>query len=203
MPNWCSNIMTVTGPSEDVKRFVAAARGRGHTYNDVYEKDGWEVFDEIRLQAILAHAPELSDREQDLCFHSLYPVPDDVRRFPYDENRAREIAKIAGVSPPEKPGYQWESHYWGVKWGACDTYLANHADDGMTAAADYNFETAWGPAMDWHDKVASDWPTLEFSLEYSEPGMGFEGKALWREGSLQYDDSGPIEYDNEEVEDDQ
>lgn len=177
MPNWCSNTLTVSGPQEDLRRFISAARGREHSYNNFYNNP-WEVFDEIRLTSILSTPPEDSEREVDLSFHRLYPVPADVRSWPYDDGVTAQVAQVTGLKPPEMSGYYWENKHWGVKWGASDSHLNDYGD-----SAEYTFDTAWGPPMEWIHYVANEWPTLGFSLAYEEPGMCFRGEAFWMNGS--------------------
>jgi hypothetical protein len=182
MPNWCNNTLTVSGSHDEVRRFIAAARGREHSYND-FNSQSWEAFDEIRLASIVSTPPEDSEREVDLSFHRLYPVPADVRSWPYDDGVAAKIAKITGLKPPDEFGYYWENRHWGVKWGASDSHLNDLGD-----SAEYSFDTAWGPPMEWMHHVASEWPTLDFSLKYEEPGMCFRGDAQWEGGECIYHD---------------
>jgi hypothetical protein len=36
---------------------------------------------------------------------------------------------------------------------------------------EYEFSTAWSPPEQFLEKVAVQWPALQFVLEYEEPGM--------------------------------
>ena len=193
MPNWCHNNLIVSGPSEDVKRFVSAARGRRHTYNH-FDDNKWDVFDDIRIRSIVSSPPPLSDRIDELSFHALYPIPDKVRCYPYDPGNAIEIAKITGEENVVC-GYTWENSNWGVKWGACDSYSSYEEGSNV---AHYDFDTPWGPACEWHSKVAEDWPTLCFTLNWEEPGVAQTGTIVWQDGCLFSEETNEIEWENEE-----
>lgn len=195
MPNWCSNTLLISGPQEELRRFISAARGREHSYNDFYIEP-WEAFDEIRLASILSTPPEDSEREVVLSFHRLYPVPSDVRSWPYDRGITAEVAKATGLKPPDLSGYEWENKYWGVKWGACDAQLNDHGNE-----VEYLFDTAWGPPIEWLNHVAEQWPGLSFSFRYEESGMGFCGDALWEGGVCIEHNQDCMHPDEEEDED--
>ena len=63
MPDWCSNVLTVSGPVKAVRRFRREARGRSP----------W-----------LASLGRKGAKAQPLCFHSLLPIPPDVLAAGYD-----------------------------------------------------------------------------------------------------------------------
>ena len=177
MPNWCNNNLHVTGPEKDIKLFKAAACAPEQTYNDYRSHEGrWKIHDDIRLKAISQYLPEPGPTVV-FSFHGLYPVPEDYRRFPYDCNRAREIGELVG-EPRTQGGYSWEIENWGCKWGAAESYL-NHVEPTYLS---YAFDTAWAPPLEFLETVSSKWPTLSFEIDYAEPGMGFEGTAVYEGG---------------------
>jgi len=192
MPNWCTNTVEITGPIDDIKRFRRQANGHTQSYNEQFIHDGnaWPIHDDIRLDSLVTTPPELGDVVT-FSFHSLYPVPEEFRCFPYDDTRAVELGELVGVKRPYG-GYQWENIHWGCKWGSCDSELVNEKDTYLH----YEFNTPWGPAIDFFEKISQDWPNLTFELSYDEPGMGFRGESIWEEGSLTTEYS--HEYDCEE-----
>jgi hypothetical protein len=199
MPNWCNNVLTVSGPESDVAAFMKAARGRGHSYNEYPYGNDWGAFDDIRLKVLTQTLPPSPEGpEEDLCFHSLYPVPDYIRCYPYDSGVAARVAKITGETRPVG-GYEWENKNWGVKWGASDPRIQS-SEPGLV---EYVFDTAWGPALDWHKKVSENWPTLHFSLHYEEPGMCFAGDATWEAGVTLDHDEYEYNYEDELNEDEE
>ena len=98
------------------------------------------------------HAKE--QKENPLNFHSLVPVPPEVLS--------------AGHGPS---GYDWELANWGCKWGGCHSQLVDEWEGHL----EYAFDTAWSPPVAFLTKLAPQWPTLIFLLEYEEMGIGFKG----------------------------
>tara|TARA_B100000131_G_scaffold216690_1_gene208294 strand:+ start:1254 stop:1853 length:600 start_codon:yes stop_codon:yes gene_type:complete len=197
MPNWCNNNLNVSGPLEDIARFKATANGPTQSYNDyrTAHNSQWPIHDDVRLKALSQSLPEAGDIVP-FSFHALFPVPEDFRRFPFDCNHARKIGEAVG-EPRPYGGYRWEIDNWGCKWGSVESDLTCEEDTFLQ----YMFDTPWGPPVDFMHKVASDWPTLCFELEYEEPGMGFAGRSEWYSGELQSHDDWELT-DEEEGEDD-
>ena len=185
MPNWCMNSLYITGPEKDIKRFRLKARGPTQSYNSFspHSSENWPLHDDIRLKSMVSSPPAPGD-VADLSFHALYPVPEDFRCFPYDDTRAVELGELVGQMRPYG-GYKWEGTHWGCKWGGCDSSLDVSEDNDLQ----YSFTTAWGPPMEFFEKVAEDWPSLAFHLQYDEPGMGFRGEAIWEEGCLTFENT--------------
>ncbi len=89
-----------------------------------------------------------------LNFHSLVPIPPEVLSAGY-----------------EQAGYKWELRNWGCKWGACSAQVLDEWEGHL----EYVFDTAWSPPIPFLSKLAPEWPTLTFLLDYEEMGMGFKG----------------------------
>ena len=193
MPNWCMNILSVSGEDSLVKKFRNAARGHTQAYNR-FSSVSWPIHDDIRLKAAVSSLPDMGE-VSDLSFHALYPVPEDFMRYPYDCNSAREFGERVGETRPYG-GYGWETTHWGVKWGACRPEVVSEAEE--REFLQYNFETPWGPPTDWLEKVAGDWPNLCFELSYEEPGMGFAGEVQYSNGECCHESTWDIEYDEED-----
>ncbi len=94
-----------------------------------------------------------------LNFHSLVPIPEEVLKGDYDP-----------------AGYNWEMENWGCKWGAQDSTIL----DVRAGFIAYEFLSAWSPPEKFFQTVAVQWPTLEFVLDYEEPGMAFKGLAKFQ-----------------------
>ena len=94
------------------------------------------------------------DEVELLVFDNLVPAPQDIKDSGDD--------------------YQWCVDNWGTKWDASDTF-AQEVTSVNSKAMVYSFITAWSPPEEWVKRVAKLFPTLEFTLEYNEPGMGFSG----------------------------
>lgn len=102
--------------------------------------------------------------------------------------------------------YDWANNNWGTKWGDYDTALYILS----LKCIELVYDTAWGPGLEFITEVLPvKFPTMSFYLEYEEPGMGFGGSVIIREGEVENnsaynfefatDDSGEIlEDDNGE-----
>tara|TARA_R100000808_G_C2131487_1_gene140623 strand:+ start:123 stop:848 length:726 start_codon:yes stop_codon:yes gene_type:complete len=88
--------------------------------------------------------------------------------------------------------YNWSIDNWGTKWDACEGSI----DSEGKYELNFSFDTAWSPPTNWLQKVTERYPSLKFTLEYTEEGMGFEGKAFARDGQL-VNNSMNIEYPDE------
>jgi hypothetical protein len=84
-----------------------------------------------------------------LSFHRLLPIPADVA--------ARDYGDPNG-------GYEWQKLHWGVKWGASSASL-NEGPDGLI----YFFETACYPPLAFLQTISTDYPTLMFTLDFTQP----------------------------------
>jgi hypothetical protein len=107
----------------------------------------------------------------------LYPIPGDVKR---DEDR----------TILSKSEYNWKVENWGTKW---NTY----SDVGLSVmrsevsnrliGIQCEFETAWAPPVGAIQEGSKKFPSLNFTLEYAEPGMAFKGVALYKQGKEYFD----------------
>lgn len=106
--------------------------------------------------------------EIDLDFEAVIPMP-------------RVLSGRKSPSDDKSPTwYDWQVENWGVKWGACDINL--NYDDAIPDVAVYNFNTPWGPAISWQERVIEYFPWLSFSFAWREFGMQFAGEQHGEKG---------------------
>jgi hypothetical protein len=177
MPNWCNNTLNVSGDKKSIASFLKAARGHHAGYKDAHwgnNGDGsWPAHDEVRVKALVKDPAPLYGNEHDFCMNALYPVPQDYRRFPFDDNSARKLGEAVGESR-EYGGYGWQTNNWGCKWDVDGELLESHE-----TFLQYQFDSPWSPPITFFEKIAKDFPTLTFELEYYEPGMGYAGRSTF------------------------
>jgi hypothetical protein len=74
---------------------------------------------------------------------------------------------------------QWRLANWGTKWepnSAGSVVIEEHKINNQPIkTANYQFETAWGPADVWFKRVIVKYKNLKFCLTYSEEGGDFGG----------------------------
>ena len=155
MPNWCFNELTVSGPADELKRFVFATQGLPAKYSLAE----WEK---------RAGAKE-SPTQPFFCFEALVPTPQSVLDVGFSADRDTNAID----------GYHWNVENWGTKWDVYeDAITPEHMGwfEGCTAIQ-FSFDTAWSPPIEWLAKVVEMFPELHFIMAYDEPGMGLKGHA--------------------------
>ena len=80
-----------------------------------------------------------------------------------------------------KDWYNWSIENWGTKWDAGESGTNQDTENVL----DLSFDTAWAPPTPWLQKVTEKYRKLKFTLEYTEEGMGFEGKAFAKDGEME------------------
>ena len=151
MPNWCENRVDICGEEKDIKAFKEKAI-----------KDG--KFE----------------------FKNLIPVPKELlsTTVGYREGlKGTWIKDKDGneIEIPESKLHEWKDKYgatnwydfccskWGTKWDI-DAHIEEDSD-----SISLQFETAWGPATGIFDYIQDNFPELDVSWFYDEPGNELAG----------------------------
>ena len=166
MPNWCDNELRITGPPEQLDRFVQEARGVPPLYGPDRDTDN----------------PPL---EEALCFHNLYPVPDGLleRTYGASAEDEKDLPPVDGC----RSGHDWEVRHWGTKWGPSDSCCEVLATGDGGGEVEYGFSTAWTPPLGFLQHVSTRFPELRFDLRYSEIGCAFQGRFIVQGGDVKLD----------------
>lgn len=121
-------------------------------------------------------------KDHGVDFNSAIPYPPEFQRLD-DLARAYEAAhpdavfKLRPIDGFNSGGREWREQHWGTKWNACDV-SADERDDGLR----YCFDTAWAPPLPAVAMWSKAYPTLAFTLEFSEPLGDFAGTFRARSG---------------------
>lgn len=113
----------------------------------------------------------------------------------------RDRCNVCGGSGEERIGsegwYKWRVAAWGTKWDASFSgpFLALGGEEmdvdasveaqGATltpTVAVYKFDTAWAPPAPFVQSASEQFPDLEFTLRYGEPGEGYAGQLICLSG---------------------
>ena len=101
--------------------------------------------------------------DKPLEMENFIPMPDDVRN---------------GDGSPSR---KWALDNWGTKWGAYECEDVEVTD----SILEYFFCTAWSPFNHNAMKTMSArFPSLNFLLEYEEPGIAFKGQTEAEAGCI-------------------
>jgi hypothetical protein len=158
MPNWCFQNLHVYGKTE---------------------------------QEVLNFVDAIKDKENDGKFslNQLHPIPQclngSVKGFGFDDDKQKEIEAQEAKNKAEcgyANWYDWANAEWDTKWGACDVSYEydGTVKDGHEAII--KFESAWSPATGLIRNISSKFPTLVFSLSYTEESDAFAGVEVFVQG---------------------
>jgi hypothetical protein len=185
-PNWCHNTLDVTGPPDEIRRFVEHAALR---LADLDEEDRAYVnaqHAETEAQAErVATELEPTHVVQPLSFTKDVPEPEDLMERPE-----------SGGSLSMPGWYEWRVTNWGTKWDASFSggSMIAMGQEGMDVeasqesrgaqvvrdAAVYKFDTAWSSPIPWVAAAAQRWPELTLTLQFAEVGSGYAGRVAYR-----------------------
>ena len=186
MPNHTANNFTVTGPKDDVLRFVAQIKG---TDSDIDFNKVLPIPDELRgtsspsriqtqeeIDKIWADWREKKNKGEVGSFEMERPMGLGITQAKYDEF----ILKYGYAD-----WYDWSIFNWGTKWNAYDVteWSINECSEYTTSATIY-YETAWSPATALWLNVSKDYPTLDFYHEFADEGGAFLGSETIRDGRI-------------------
>ena len=167
MPNWCWNLLQVTGNRAGLAEFKKKAKTK-----EVRDDKG-----------------ELSSIGSDLSLNNFVPMPKELNidrgYFGDDKLKQSEVDRIGKENLKKfgaKDWYDWHVQNWGTKWDVEATLQSKSGD-----MLEYWFDSAWAPPVQWLVSVSEQYPKLKFELEYDEPGMCFSGTATAENGELDDD----------------
>ena len=171
MPNWCYNELEVHGEVSELQRLVDATKT---TYKD--DETG-ETKETLGLNHLFPCPQELSDTTSGW-------FSDEQEQKKLKEQQEANIKKYG-----HKDWYDWCHDNWGTKWGACEFEWTSftYATGTVEADAEYigaYFQSAWSPAEGLVKEVSKQFPTLVFSLVYTEESHAFAGCSVFRDGKL-------------------
>ena len=156
MPNWCYNTVRISGHGNyKVEELMEAVKGK------LVEQDGKEY-----------QAP--------FSFNSIVPMPEDIRDTTSPTRISETNTQEQVDALQEKYGvtnwYDWAIKNWGTKWDLNafhdDTQVDYHEDANEVT---YRFDTAWSPPQLVHTALVEQYPAVNISWHYDEPGMEFSG----------------------------
>lgn len=180
MPNWCSNALGVTGPAEDISKFVESIKEL-----DESSESEWDICRPYPLPKVLegTRAPRPTMEQVDRL-RNLDPEVQPIlaRNWTQDAEIQDLLDKIAQADKAEKETgyadwYTWTNAHWGTKWSPDVT----QASIELTAVS-LTFDSAWSPPQGLVVELSRINPALTFILEYAEPGTGYLGASAYRKG---------------------
>lgn len=175
MPNWCECDLVVTGPAEDVKRFIDALKVADDGKCQVGILDAhFPMPTELSRTNESSRGPEWVIRDPDGNWQK-------DQHLPMTDVDAARLVSAYGFSS----WYGWCNERWGTKWGDCRTCLTAQVDGKVSLT----FESAWCAPKPGLTEVSKRFHALSFDLRYYEMGMGFQGHWVCVNGEVVTDTS--------------
>ena len=179
MPNWCSNTLWVEGNPEQLKEFISKS------VKPLEDNPNYNVF---TLEGLYPTPAELLN---EAAFSGIADDATENEKFLH-ELKVKALEEKYGYTD----WYNWRVNKWGTKWDVCESAI--HQQDEANFMV--TFDSAWAPPLIWLERIVPQFPELKFQLAYSEPGMGFCGRATSNEdGTLSFEE-GELEYVDEDGE---
>lgn len=101
-----------------------------------------------------------------------------------DNGNPLSFMKILPISCSEDEQAGKANQIWGTKWDVGDgCWVALEVGKNGKSLA-YCFDTAWSPPIPVVYEMSRMFPKLRFKLRYCEPGMGFSGTYVAKDGSV-------------------
>ena len=151
MPNWCENRVRLSDNGDNPEQFNKLVKllDGPNPFNAIYPKPDF---------------PNIPNDKGEL------PIKEEIK------NSNGEIVAETYNFPDGKNDdrwYHWSVANWGTKWDMCDKHTADIDEE--SGYAEFGFNTAWGPADGIYRKITEDFPDVNISWFYDEPGMEFAG----------------------------
>jgi hypothetical protein len=199
MPNWCSNILKVSGDSATLLQFEEFISSERSTFDfsavipypalfAEMDKDmpAWNDPDKVAKQAEYEEKYKFENVKDRLLeifgFANEDSLSEGKVKWGYTGNGFRKDYEKNWKLTHDgynNGGYNWCCANWGTKWWVSDddVVLENYGDN-----IEISFDTAWSPPRNVVERLAELYPTLNFHLMYEEPGCNFAGDITFEGG---------------------
>lgn len=206
MPNHVTHRVVVSGPDAEIERFRARCirtqkdetTGEDYTFFDFNSlipmpdeirntessstvSDGHAVLafengDDTQLRGML-HWPWIKEKG----ITTVEGVRDLLmERSPNCTELARQqIANLAKYGAGN--WYDWSTNHWGTKWNSYSFAIDDNGSDNFC----FKFDTAWSPPEPVFEKMAEEFPKLDFSVLAFDEGWGYAYEGIGCNGEFQ------------------
>ena len=147
MPNWCHNRVSFYSENEHAINKLWSIFESETPFNEILPSPDWKNTPNDKGE--LPVLREMKSPRTGEVFHRTHDFPDGTN---------------------DDRWYHWNNANWGTKWDVdpeCD-----HLDEN---SFECEFESAWSPAEGIYYALRKQYPDVEVSWFYDEPGMQFAG----------------------------
>jgi Ferredoxin-like domain in Api92-like protein len=199
MPNNTATKFKVTGPIEDVNRFLQAAKGEeiNLDFNRLVPMP-----EELRATTHPIRIKTQEEIDLQWAAYNQKKQAGTLTRWELDDGKPFAVGMTQETydSLIEKYGYadwyKWSIAKWGTKWNCYSVgeWTLTTIDE-KTNCAEIYYETAWSPARPLWLKISTQYPTLEFYHAFADEGGGFLAWEEFKNGL--FVDQEEIEWDSD------
>lgn len=171
MPNWCYNRVVIRGNNarrESIQSFL-----EGLIYTRPFK--GVETDENDQNKPKFVYHP-MQGFPTAFSFHNVIPQPDNLLD-PADPRRRTDVPQTENKDGPMPDWYEWRLENWGTKWDVTEVEVST-----TNSTLTYEFDTAWAPPTPVIQKLSALFPDVRITLHYNEPGMGFGGSIVFKDG---------------------
>lgn len=180
MPNWVFNSLVVAGQSKMELQLMVEQLNKPFTvHHDSYNHETGKM-----------EKKETHYSNPVLAFWNIVK-PTDLEAY-YGEDKHKTdlndfVNSFNTAVAKNDSWYYWNLRNWGTKWDVAvqddEKYPDTRLEWTDAGEAMYHFNTAWSPAIEAITKLSSQYPTLQFDLEYEEE-QGWGGSMVIVDGEI-------------------
>ena len=163
MPNWCENVVRVSGEYKEILRFIDVVKSEEEPFSFQSISPMPEELHWVQSPVSIKTQEEI-DAYKEENKDSKYMM----MSFPITQEMYNEYMKKYGCAT----WYDWANDMWGTKW---DCRGVVYKDEFEGEEVTYRFDTAWGPPEPIYHVLTYKFPDLHISWYFNEPGMEFAG----------------------------
>jgi len=165
MPNWCHNRVSFSGTPEDIENLVATLTGETTRFD----------FNKVipmpeELSGIASPVTAFKTNAEVDAYNAKRPQGDGLFIIGKAITHAKHKALLKKYAHAD--WYNWSIENWGCKWNNGDDIAIEDEEEGYIR---YSFETPWGPPEGIYHKLVAEFPEVQITWFYDEPGMQFSG----------------------------
>tara|TARA_B000000557_G_scaffold149172_1_gene121171 strand:+ start:57 stop:527 length:471 start_codon:yes stop_codon:yes gene_type:complete len=151
MPNWCNNRVSFYSDNEQDITKLRSIFESDEPFNAIVPSPDWKTTPNEKPGATYGELPRVREmkRPDGTVFHACDEFSDGTQ---------------------DDRWYHWQIEHWGTKWE-----IANVECDGDAYSFTCEFETAWSPAEGIFYALREQYPDVDCTWFYDEPGMQFAG----------------------------
>ena len=163
MPNWCNNRLTVSGEDTEQVAKVKSFLESDTPFADIYPEPDWKTI------PLPADEVESLGRKRG--------NPGELPEYVEIKNPKGEVMhkgyEFKSTGCQDDRWYNWRCQNWDTKWDIHRDHVEFGYEDENYFVC--HFDTAWSPPEGIIHKLREDFPDLNISLMYDEPGMELAG----------------------------